>query len=185
MRVHWVDSRCWRPIEEPEARCSCRRGRDHLSRWAAQWGGARNAADRAPCGAFGPSAGSRHPVQATCGRAAIGERGPVDCCADPRVGCDRISRRRVPVSGFPVRRPRRRGCAGSERSDRTECIPVRANRRHVHVSDEPDVREQRCRLGRVPGQAARRSDRFPRDPQHDKGSAAGRIHVRARWYARS
>ena len=106
--------------------------------------------------------------------------------ADPRLRRDRLPRRRVPLPGLPLRRPRR--AASAARPGR----PAH-RRRHVlgsrtaptRTRPNAGVRAERGRPRRAAGQAARRRHRVPADAQHDARPRAGRRDDRDRRLARA
>ncbi len=112
--------------------------------------------------------------------AAARERRHLAREADPDLRHERLPPGRVPLPGLPLRRPRR-----PRRESRPGRPPLRrghllATQRHLHLSDQPGLREQRRRPGRAPGQATPQRDRFPDHPEHSQGPLLGCDHDRNR-----
>ena len=124
----------------------------------------------------GAAAGAGHPVRAARRRAPAAEHRDLEGPADPDLGRERLPRRRVPLPGLPLRRPRRElRRARPERpalERRHLERHVLGSERQVHLPDEPRLRHERGRPRRAAGQAAVRLDRLPAHAQHAQGPVA-------------
>ena len=118
---------------------------------------------------------ARHPLPAARQAPAARERRRLAGEADPRLRRQRLPRRRVPLPGLPLRRPRRAG--GARRIPATRAPAATRSRApngtYTYPTD-PAYAEQRRRPRRAARQAAGRRDRLPDHAQHDEGPGPGR-----------
>ena len=131
----------------------------------------------------GAATGARHPLRAARGRAAAPERRQLERGADPRLGLDRLPRRRVPLPGLALRRQRRARQPGDERSAHRR-QQLLAPARDLPLPDRHrHVRQQRRRPRRAACRAAGDVDRIPDHAQHDQELERRRRDDRDRRHA--
>ena len=107
--------------------------------------------------------------------------------ADPGLRRERLPPRRVPLPGLPLRRPRGARVESRDPGDPAHVAGDSFSRaeRHLHLSDEPGLRQQRRRPRRAAGQAAAERHRLPDHAQQPEGPVPGRHDDRDRQLARS
>ena len=103
--------------------------------------------------------------------------------ADPGLRRQRLPRRRVPLPGLPLRRPRRARRRRDPADPRTGATPSRCPTGTYTYPTDAAYAEQRRRPRRAARQAAGRRDRLPHHAQHAQGPVAGRVHDRDRRLA--
>ena len=133
----------------------------------------------------GPRPGPAILYQAPATAPQLTKRRTMEGTADPRLRRDRLSRRRVPLPGLPVRRSRRARGARPDRSAASSERPFSKPNGTYTYPTGARVRQRRRRPGRVPDQAARGRHRVPRDPEHAREPLADRLLDRDRRRARN
>ena len=128
----------------------------------------------------GPPARPEHPLPPLGQGAPAREQRHLARQSDPDLGLERLSGRRVPLPGLPLRRPRRpRPVARSGRPPHRG-RQLLSPERHLHLPDRPGLRQQRRRPGRAPSQVAPHRHRLPDHPEHAQGPLFDRDHDRDR-----